>query len=202
MYPPMSPLTGICMTKTAGTSPAPCRIYGLKRWLFSRLLIVPALAAICCPALALPLTAPHGAGYFDQGIGVYWPYHATLMITGFILLFAGFMVARYHKTKDWYKTHTILQVCGGACILAGIAVGVYMVTLSGLPSFRNIHEIFGIVTGILVIIALLLGYSVRRVHTAKTVVRTSHRWLGRITIALMAVTIVLGIFFLSLILRR
>jgi uncharacterized membrane protein YozB (DUF420 family) len=190
------------MTKIASTPPAPCRIYGQKRWIFSRLLIVLALAAVCCPALALSPTAPPGAGYFDQGIGIYWPYHATLMLTGFILLLTGFIVARYHKTKDWYKTHTILQVCGGACILAGIAVGVYMVMLSGLPPLRNIHEIFGIVTGILVIIALLLGYSVRRVHTTKTVVRTSHRWLGRITIALMAVTIVLGIIFLSLILRR
>jgi len=201
----MSSLPGIPVMKNATTPQALCRIFGQKRWIFTGFLVVLALAAVCgSPALALPPSASGsaGAGHFDQGIGIYWPYHATLMITGFILLFTGFLVARYHKTKDWYKTHTILQVCGGTCILAGIAVGVYMVTLSGLPSFRNIHEIFGVITGLMVIITLVLGYSVRWVHTAKNVVRTSHRWLGRITIALMAVTIVLGIFFLSLILRR
>ena len=202
----MLPLPRIPMMKTASTLPALCRIFERKRWIFTGFLITLALAAVCGgPALALPPSAPGegaGAGHFDQGIGVYWPYHATLMMTGFILLLTGFIVARYHKTKDWYKTHTILQVCGGTCILAGIAVGVYMVTLSGLPSLRNIHEVFGVITGLLLIIALVLGYSVRRVHTAKNVVRTSHRWVGRITIALMAVTIVLGVFFLSLIFRR
>jgi hypothetical protein len=199
----MLPQTRIPVTKTVSTPPVLYRIYGQERWIFSGLLITLPLAFVCGPVLALPPSPPGaGAAYFDQGIGVYWPYHATFMLTGFILLLTGFIVARYHKTKDWYKTHTILQVCGGACILAGITVGVYMVTLSGLPSFRNIHEVFGIITGFLVIIALVLGYSVRRVHTTKNVVRTSHRWLGRITIALMAVTIILGIFFLSLILRR
>ena len=83
-----------------------------------------------------------------------------------------------------------------------MAVGVYMVTLSGFPPLRNIHEILGVTTVFLVIIALALGSAYRRVHTAKTVVRISHRWLGRIVIGLMAVTIVLGIYFLSLILRR
>jgi cytochrome b561 len=160
-------------------------------------------ALVCVPALALPTPPPGaGAGHFGQGIGVYWPYHASLMVTGFILLLTGFIVARYHKTKNWFRSHAILQVCGSACVIAGMAVGVYMVELSGLPPLRNIHEIFGVTTVFLVIITLALGYSIRRVQTAKNSVRTSHRWLGRITIALMAVTIVLGIYFLSLILRR
>jgi hypothetical protein len=189
------------MTNPAGKPPVIRRIYGRKKWIFSCFLIALVLAVVCGPAIALPSPSP-GAAQFSQGIPVYWPYHAFLMATGFILLLAGFIVARYHKTQNWYKTHAFLQICGGACIIAGIAVGVYMVTLSGLPSLRNIHEVFGIITGLLVIIALVLGYSVRRVHTAKNVVRTSHRWVGRITIALMAVTIVLGLYFLSLILRR
>ncbi len=199
----MSPLNRIPGAGPVNKPPVTRHIIRPERWIFSGLLLALVLALVCGPALALPTPPPGaGAGHFDQGITVYWPYHASLMATGFILLFSGFIVARYHKTKNWYKTHALLQVCGGACIIAGMAVGVYMVTLSGFPPLRNIHEILGVTTVFLVIIALVLGYSVRRVHTAKTVVRISHRWLGRIVIGLMAVTIVLGIYFLSLILRR
>ena len=73
----------------------------------------------------------------------------------------GFFVARFHKTRSWYKTHMILEGYGGACILGGIFVGVYMVTLSGLPQLRNIHEILGGITGILVITTIVLGYSIK-----------------------------------------
>jgi len=160
-------------------------------------------AILCSPALALPSTmAGNSAARFGQGIPLYWPYHAGLMIAGFILLIAGFIVARYHRTTNWYRSHAILQTCGAACIIAGVAVGVYMVWLSGLPPLRNIHEILGVITVLLVVITLVVGYSIRRTTTAKTAVRTGHRWLGRITIGLMVVTLLLGLFFLSLLLGR
>jgi len=154
------------------------------------------------PALALPPGPPGGHSSFSQGIPVFWPYHAGLMIAGFALLFAGFLVARYHKTKNWSKTHAVLQVCGAACVIAGITIGVYMVTLSGFPSLRNVHEILGAVTGFLIVAALLMGYSIRRLTRAKKTVRQGHRRLGWIVICLMALTMILGIYFLSLILGR
>ena len=167
--------------------------------LFAALII---LVLFPAPALALPPGSPGGSSPFSQGIPVFWPYHAGFMIGGFALLFTGFLVARYHKTKKWSQTHAVLQVCGAACVIAGISVGVYMVTRSGLPSLRNIHEILGAVTGPLILAALLLGYSIRRLTRAKNTVRQGHRWLGRIVICLMALTMILGIYFLSLILGR
>jgi len=77
-----------------------------------------------------------------------------------------------------------------------------MVTLSGLPSLGNIHEILGVVTGFLILVTLVLGYSIRRITHAKNTVRQGHRWLGRVVICLMALTMILGIFFLSLLLGR
>jgi heme A synthase len=153
-------------------------------------------------ALALP-PGPHSdASHFGQGIPVFWPYHAGLMIAGFLLLLTGFLVARYHKTKNWSRTHAVLQVCGAACVIAGVAVGVYMVTLSGFPSLGNIHEILGVATGLLILVTLVLGYSIRRITRAKNTVRQGHRWLGRIVICLMTLTIILGVYFLSLLLGR
>ena len=159
-----------------------------------------ALFWICSPALALPASPRQGgAAHFLQGVPVFWPYHAGLMITGFVLLFSGIIVAHYHKTGNWYRTHALLQTCGAACIIAGMAIGVYMVSLSGLPHLRNSHEVLGVVTGILVVVTLVLGYSIRRVQR-KAPVRAAHRWMGRLIIVLMALTMLLGAFVLSLLL--
>jgi uncharacterized membrane protein YozB (DUF420 family) len=188
---------------SAAVPPARSRISTGKNRLSLIFFLLMAFSVVCSPALALPPHAPGAEnGQSDQGIFVYWPYHAFLMVTGFLLLLTGFYVAHYHKTKNWYRTHFILQVCGGACILAGLAVGVSMVALSGFPPLKNIHELLGAVTVLLVVIALVLGYSIRRVQSAKNIVRESHRWLGRIVLCLMVVTIFLGIFFLSLLLGR
>ena len=158
------------------------------------------LAGICCPVLALPASGgPGGAAQFLQGVPVFWPYHAGLMITGFVLLFSGMVIAHFHMTGNWYRSHAILQTCGAACIVAGMTVGAYMVWLSGLPALKNSHEILGVVTGSLVIVTLLLGYSIRRVHRKKPV-RAGHRWMGRLVIVLMALTMVLGLIVLSLLL--
>ena len=175
------------------------------RGLNGRFLLFVALMTIALfsgEALALP-PGPHGgASHFGQGIPVFWPYHAGLMIAGFLLLLTGFFVARYHKTKNWSRTHAVLQVCGAACVIAGITVGVYMVALSGLPSLVNIHEILGAATGLLILVTLVLGYSFQRITHAKNTVRQGHRWLGRIVICLMALTMIFGIYFLSLLLER
>jgi len=158
---------------------------------------------VCGAALAQPAPPPDGrVGHFDQGIPVYWPYHAILMSAGFVLLFSGFMVARFHKTGNWYKTHRLLETTGAACIVSGLFVGVYMVALSGFPHLRNIHEVLGAVAGIVLIATLALGYSITRAGKSGKVVRKSHRWLGRTTLTLIAINIALGVFFLSMILRR
>jgi len=179
-----------------------CHCPGSK-WFFTGLLTTVVLAVLCGPARALASPSGSGVGQFAQGVPVYWPYHVLLMSTGFVLLVAGFIIARFHKTRNWYKTHAILEGCGGACIVAGVCVGIYMVARSGLPHLQNTHEILGVTTVLLVITTIALGYSIKRVITAaKKIVRPGHRWLGRIVIVLMAITIIFGIFMLSLILGR
>jgi len=159
-------------------------------------------AIICAPAGALP-SPPQGgfAGHFSQGIPVYWPYHAFFMATGFILLLAGAIVAHRRKA-DWLKTHRILQVSGAICVLIGLLIGVYMVTLSGFPHLMNNHEVLGAITASLVLVTILVGSAITLIKDQKYVVRAGHRWLGRISLVLLVINIVLGIIVLSLILRR
>ena len=199
----MYPLNLIPRENPANSRPAISPVHERGRRIFSCLLVAVVVVIGCSSALVQ--TSPStggGPGHFSQGIPVYWPYHVLLMTTGFILLAAGFVTARYHRTGNWYRKHVVLEAAGGACIIAGLFVGVYMVTLSGLPHLRNIHEIAGVAIGILVIITITVGYLIKQVHASKNVIRTSHRWLGRVLIVLLVINILLGLLFLSVIMRR
>ena len=167
------------------------------------MLIIIVLAVFSGYALALPYPAPAGGpGHFSQGIPVYWPYHAMFMTIGFIVLITGVLIARFHKTGNWYKKHMIIEIAGVTCIMIGLFIGVFMVMLSGLPHLLNIHEMLGVATGSLLILVAALGYSIKRVHESKKIVRSGHRWLGRISLALLVINIGLGLLFLSILLRR
>jgi len=199
----MSPLDRIPRKNPVKYLPVTGRTRAWEKRIFFGILVAGVLAMLCGPVLAQPTPSPGaGAGSFGQGIMVYWPYHVLLMSAGFILLVTGFIIARHHKTGNWYNTHKLLEIAGGACIIAGLVVGISMVALSGLPHLRNIHEIFGVTTGLLVIVAIALGIFIRRAHTSKNAIRVSHRWLGWILTGLMVITIIFGLLFLSALLYR
>ena len=189
--------------KSAPPSHVKCCLQSRENRTFFGLLAIVIITVICSPALALfSPSSSNGAGQFDQGIPVYWPYHAMLMATGLILIVAGFIIARFYKTGNWFKTHMSLEVIGGVFIIAGLFIGIYMVALSGLVHLRNIHEVSGAIIGILLIITITLGYCVKRVRDSKNAMKVSHRWLGRISIVLLVINIGFGLWFLSIILHR
>jgi heme A synthase len=199
----MSPLNMIPGEKPVNPRPVIRLWHEGGRRIFSGILIAVIAATARSSALVQTPPSPGGGfGHFSQGVPVYWPYHALLMSTGFILLVAGFVTARYYKAGNWYRHHVILEAAGGACIIAGLITGIYMVALSGLPHLRNIHEIAGVAAGILLIITITAGYLIKQVHVSKNVIRMSHRWLGRVLLVLVVINILLGLLFLSLILRR
>jgi hypothetical protein len=139
---------------------------------------------------------------YDQGIPVYWPYHAFLMSTGFILLLSGFVVMQFHKTSNWYKSHRILESLGGTLAIAGLFTSITMVTLSGAPHLRYRHDLLGMVTIILILCTFLVGYSISRISGAGTGIRTAHRWMGGTSIALVAVNIYLGLSMMTMVLAQ
>jgi len=139
---------------------------------------------------------------YDKGIPVYWPYHALLMSTGFILLLSGFVVMRFHKTSHWFKSHKILQSAGGTLAIAGLFTSISMVTVSGAPHFRYSHDLFGMVTILLIGSTLLIGYMLNKTSWSGAKTRTTHRWLGRTSIAFVAVNIVLGVSMMTMVLAQ
>jgi hypothetical protein len=179
------------------------RILQGRRFFAICLFIALLCATSCTPVLA------HSAGQmgvapdqYDKGIPVFWPYHAGLMSAGFALLISGFMVMRFRKSPDRFRIHRILQTTGGGSILAGLSVGIFMVSLSGAPHIRDNHDILG--AGILGLIALTLaiGYVVNRRNAAPSGLTPTHRWVGRTSIALAGLNILLGISMMAAVLAQ
>lgn len=166
-------------------------------------LAVLVLTVVCSPVNAHS-AAQMGiaADQYDKGIPVYWPYHALLMSTGFILLLSGFVVMRFHKTSHWFKSHKILQSAGGTLAIAGLFTSITMVTISGAPHLRYSHDLFGMVTIILIAGTLLIGYVMNRTSRAGNEIRIAHRWLGRTSIAFVAINIILGVSMMTMVLAQ
>lgn len=199
----MPPAKTLPPGETMNVSPVASPTHTGGKGILLAIILAVVLVTICWPALAEPSPPPGGGfGQFNQGVPVYWPYHVVLMSAGFVLLLVGFFIARVRKTGTWYKTHMILEVAGCACIITALFIGVFMVSLSGLPHLRNLHELLGVAIGILISMTITIGYFIKRANRSKTIIRMSHRWLGRISIVLIAINIVLGLLILSVILQR
>lgn len=161
------------------------------------------LCIVCSPAIAHS-AAEMGISldHYDLGIPVYWPFHAFLMSTGFVLLLSGLVVMRSHKTSNWYRSHMILQSMGGIFAIGGIVISFFMVSLSGVPHLRYTHGILGVSTIILIAGMLLLGYQIYKNPTTQAKIRTTHRWVGLTSIALVAVNILLGLSMMTTVLAQ
>jgi hypothetical protein len=148
----------------------------------------------CAPVLAHNATEMGVApDQFDQGIPVYWPYHAGLMTAGLVLLLSGFVVTRYHRTAHWFRDHQRLQALGGLASVAGLAIGIYMVQLSAAHHLRELHGVLGLGTIAVILATLGLGLVIVRDPGIGKPARRAHRWLGGAAIALVAVNIAVGL---------
>lgn len=170
---------------------------------FTVCLTVLLLGILCFPVIA-HTAAEMGVlpDQYDLGIPVYWPYHAFLMSAGFLLLLSGFVVMHFRRTSNRFKLHMILEAAGGTLAVAGIFVSITMVTLSGAPHLRYAHDILGAVTIILILFTLLVGYLMNRRLKGRAWIRSVHRWMGGISITLVAVNIVLGISMMTTVLAQ
>ncbi len=161
------------------------------------------LLAMCSPALA-HTAAEMGISpdQYDQGIPVYWPYHAFFMTTGLVLLLSGFIVMRYHKTRNWYKSHQGLQAAGGLSTIAGLSISMFMIQASGVGHLRYTHGLLGAGTVALIISTLLLGLFIIRAPGTRRPIRLAHGLMGGASIILVMLNIALGLSMMSMVLAQ
>lgn len=119
--------------------------------------------------------------------------HATFLSLGFLLMAAGIGIARYLRDRKWWlKVHRPIGVAGAVSSVIGLVIGYFMVEMTTGIHFRVLHAAFGGTTVLLAILTPIMGQAFLKKKTNKQQLRVTHRYLGRITIAMMAATIALG----------
>ncbi len=168
------------------------------------LLLLAVQCAVVCPPVTAHSAAQMGVSpdQYDLGIPVYWPYHAFFMTSGLLLLASGFIVMRFHKTKNWYKSHRSLQLGGSLSIIAGLLTSIYMVQISAISHMRYLHGILGAGTIALIGSTVVLGFYVYRHRGTGFPVRASHRFMGIAAIGLTVLNIALAISMMSMVLSQ
>jgi cytochrome b561 len=133
-------------------------------------------------------------------VDLYWllyRVHAVLMSIAFALLFVGMFFPRYLKKKKWWlKTHRRLGISGTVIGVVGIGISTFMIFQTTGVHLRVPHSWFGFLTIVLIIFSPFLGHfmlKIRKNPARAKKARAVHRWIGRVTLLFMAVTIVLGL---------
>jgi hypothetical protein len=129
-------------------------------------------------------------------IGVYLFFgHVVLMSLSFLLMVAGMFVAKSRKKfRGWLKVHRPMGVVGAVTGAAGVILAGIMVSLRSGVHLRVTHASLGLVTIIVIIATPIIGQAFLKLKTGKTVLRTTHRWIGRLSLTLMLAVIILGLF--------
>ncbi len=122
-----------------------------------------------------------------------WQIHATLLITGFILVILVSIIARFLRAKPWwFKVHRLVATLTLIIVFSGFLTAVYMVSIFGGAHFTLPHHWTGLVALIFAFLTVLMGYLRPRLLISRRSYRWIHISLALITAILMILNIVLG----------
>ena len=120
--------------------------------------------------------------------------HAGFMITGFIIVTAGALIAKFMRGETWWlKTHRRLGIIGPLCVFTGFVMAYIMVSLYDGNHFGVRHAFMGLLSVFFVFLTPILGMLQFRLREYAAIIRTMHRWSGRTTILVMLLTIISGL---------
>jgi hypothetical protein len=129
----------------------------------------------------------------EDDIPVLWPFHAILMVLGFIFMLKAIIIAHFLRKENWWlKAHKTINSLAVIFALLGLSMAVYMVTEAETGHFRVPHAFLGIVTIIFVIISPSLGFAQFKAGGKKSI-KTAHKIFGYLTLILMLIMIVSGL---------
>jgi multisubunit Na+/H+ antiporter MnhB subunit len=157
-------------------------------------------------AVATPIGGDDGGtGSFSREVGAgsgsaydnLWYVHMSFMVTGVVLAIATilFILLKKRMKKSWYKAHWVTGIVSIILLLAGFSIAFHMIaSTSGLKHFGVTHSRVGIVTLTITVVGLVLGLVYLAVKSAKKRVRSPHIWISWACIALLLLTVALGLF--------
>lgn len=130
-----------------------------------------------------------------------WPIHAALMLTGLILVGIAIIIARKKKIiTKWVVKHKFIAIFGVFSCLAGLGLGIRMVGENFNNHINTIHSVFGLISICLLSTTPIIGQSIfwaakQKNKSIKKIrsIRLIHKWLGRTSLLVVLVTIILGV---------
>ncbi len=126
--------------------------------------------------------------------------HALLMIAAWGILLAAFVVVRFMKGKRlWFKSHRTLAVVGCSFVVIALIAVVLDIFMTKREHLAIPHAYVGYAAFVFAILTPALAYLQFKVPSAAARIRIVHRWAGRITLAIMAINIFLGLSYVGLI---
>ncbi len=121
--------------------------------------------------------------------------HAAVLSVAFLLMLSAAIISLFLKKRRWWlKAHRPMGRVGAILGVIGVGFGIYMVQVTSGVHFGSMHTYLGAITIIVIAATPLIGQAIFKIKGGKNAVRATHRWFGRLSLLLMACTIVVGLF--------
>jgi len=119
--------------------------------------------------------------------------HVLLMTTSTLGIITGVGTAMFfRKKKKWLKIHKYFNSCSLLGISSGIIMAFIYVSSTKGKHIDGLHQLIGLTALNFAVATLLLGpYQFKAKN--KLAVRTTHRWLGRLSLLLVIFALMLGL---------
>jgi hypothetical protein len=120
------------------------------------------------------------------------------MILTVCLLLTGALIARLQKKKPWWlRVHRSIAITGVILFLIAVAAIAIQITITERAHLRVPHSWVGLTAFIFVLLTPTLGFLQFKVRSMAAKLRGLHRWSGRITICLMIINVIFGLFLIG-----
>jgi hypothetical protein len=132
-------------------------------------------------------------GESEEVVFELWYIHAGPMIIGFILMASGNGIVLLMRGKSWwFKAHRYLGIGGGTFSFIGLLTGIFMVAETTGEHLRVPHTYLGLITITMISFTLASSSMILRNPGKASKFKRIHRWLGRIALTLMIITMFVG----------
>lgn len=119
--------------------------------------------------------------------------HAGCMVAGLFSMTGGGATARFMRDRAWWlRVHWRLASAGVICLILGLVAALVMVSRQTGLHLAVPHAWLGLVTIPAALSTYALGVTQMKRKTAG--MRPVHRWSGRITLVLLFINVLSGLF--------
>jgi len=116
--------------------------------------------------------------------------HFSIMGLALGVTAVAVMTAKRKADSLWMKKHRSRAITAGALAVSGVVVIAVFKTIKGFPHMKSPHAIGGMVTVIVILLALALGTLLLRGNQR---LRLVHRFIGWVAVSMMCISALFGV---------